>query len=113
MLLLSRPPGKGKFIGDATRQPSSSGRFSPIAEAVNEPELIISGLTTSSRLSEETGHPGRGIRPCIATLSEAQLRKGDFPNRNEAAVILACKGRSKSVPSGGGKVYHPGSRIAL
>ena len=49
------------------------------------------GLAAASRLSEETGHPGNDIRPCIASLLETPLCKGDFPNRNESAVVIASE----------------------
>ena len=51
----------------------------------------IQGLSASSNLSQETGHPGNDIRPCIATLIETPLQKGGFPNRNEAALIIATE----------------------
>ena len=34
------------------------------------------------------------------------------PVQNELNVLV-CKGRSKSVPDGGRKVYHPSHKIAL
>jgi len=49
------------------------------------------GLGASSRLSEETGHPGKGIRPCIATLYETPLLKGQFPPRSQVSIILASE----------------------
>jgi len=52
---------------------------------------VIKGLEASSRLSDETGHPGKDIRPCIATLMETPLSKGDFPSRNESAVVIASE----------------------
>jgi hypothetical protein len=51
------------------------------------------GLEASSTLAKETGHPGVDIRPCIACLYETELIKGEPPNRNAAAVVLACEYR--------------------
>ncbi|MCK4856509.1 MAG: hypothetical protein KAT58_00925 [candidate division Zixibacteria bacterium] len=45
----------------------------------------------SSNLSQQTGHPGKDIRPCVAALTETSLARGGFPNRNEAAVIIASE----------------------
>ncbi|MFH1372536.1 MAG: primase C-terminal domain-containing protein [bacterium] len=52
-------------------------------------DIVTKGLSAASNLAAETGHPGKDIRPCVATLMEMQLQKGDFPDRNTAAVIIA------------------------
>ena len=52
---------------------------------------VEDGLTASSTLSEETGHPGKDIRVCIATLYETPLIKGGFPQRNQVSSILASE----------------------
>jgi hypothetical protein len=67
-------------------QGASSGRAD---EAM--PERIIAGLEASSHLSAETGHPGQGIRPCLAALLETPLGRGDTPDRNSSAVALATE----------------------
>jgi hypothetical protein len=54
-------------------------------------DRLAIGLEASSDLSRETGHPGAGIRPCVATLLETALSKGEPPNRNQAALIIACE----------------------
>ena len=54
-------------------------------------DLTSKGLEAASNLSLETGHPGNGIRPCIATLLESPLSKGEFPNRNTAALVIATE----------------------
>lgn len=56
-------------------------------------DRIVAGLEASTRISFKTGHPGADIRPCIATLVESSLDKGDFPNRNVGALIIACEFR--------------------
>lgn len=56
-------------------------------------ENIEKGIAAASNLSRETGHPGKDIRPCIATLIESALVKGDYPNRSEAAVVIATEFR--------------------
>lgn len=53
--------------------------------------MTVRGLEASSDLAAETGHPGKDIRPCIATLMETPLSKGEFPNRNEAALVIASE----------------------
>ncbi len=55
------------------------------------PDQIASGLEASSNLSGSTGHPGPDIRPCIARLIETSLTRGDFPDRNRAAVVIASE----------------------
>ena len=55
------------------------------------PDEVMAGLQASSNLSAETGHPGPGIKPCLATLLESTLIKGEFPNRNQAAVAIASE----------------------
>lgn len=57
----------------------------------NAPDNLIKGLEASSELSKSTGHPGPGIKPCIATLIETPLEKGGFPNRNEAGLVIASE----------------------
>jgi len=54
-------------------------------------DRLIDGLSKSSKASEETGHPAKDIRPCIMTLKDTSLTKGNFPNRNESAVIIASE----------------------
>ena len=55
--------------------------------------MTLKGMEAASNLSQETGHPGNDIRPCIATLVETSLSQGEIPNRNEAAVIIASEFR--------------------
>ena len=50
-----------------------------------------SPIAAASRMSAETGHPGNGIRPCVADLIETPLAKGGSPNRNVAALIIASE----------------------
>lgn len=57
----------------------------------NSSDNLIQGLETSSELSKSTGHPGPGIKPCIATLIESPLTKGGFPQRNEAGLVIASE----------------------
>ena len=54
-------------------------------------DLTLKGMGAASNLSQETGHPGNDIRPCIATLVETPLSKGEFPNRNTAGLIIATE----------------------
>ncbi len=49
------------------------------------------GLEASSNLAGCIGHPGKDIRPCIACLLETPLTKGEPPNRNVAALIIATE----------------------
>lgn len=56
-------------------------------------DRIAAGLEASSHLAGEIGHPGPDIRPCIAILIETSLKKGEFPNRNVSALIIACEYR--------------------
>ncbi len=52
---------------------------------------IEKGLIASGEVSKAVTHPAQDIRPCIAQLMEMALKKGDFPNRNEAALIIATE----------------------
>jgi len=54
-------------------------------------DQITRGLEASSNLSRDTGHPGPDIKPCVATLLETTLSKGDFPDRNGSAVVIASE----------------------
>ena len=60
-------------------------------ESVVDATTVVRGLAASSNLSSESGHPGKDIKPCIAAIIETQLVKGDFPNRNQAAVIISSE----------------------
>jgi len=64
---------------------------STAATAKVTPDRIIAGLEASSNLSAATGHPGQGIRPCLAQLLETKVYKGDMPDRNSSAVALASE----------------------
>jgi len=52
---------------------------------------IESGLIASSDLSRELRHPGNDIRPCIAQMLENSYSKGDYPDRNTVALIIASE----------------------
>jgi len=54
-------------------------------------DKIIDGLSASSDLSKELMHPGQDIKPCIAQMLENSYSKGDFPNRNAVAHIIASE----------------------
>jgi len=45
------------------------------------------GFSAASRLSEQTGHPGNDIKPCIATMLETTFERGSHPDRNSVAVF--------------------------
>lgn len=49
------------------------------------------GLMASSDLAGELNHPGPDIKPCIALMLENSYCRGDSPNRNTAALIIACE----------------------
>ncbi len=54
-------------------------------------DKIVGGLGASSELSKKLHHPGPDIRPCVAQMLESSYTKGDYPNRNAAAHIIACE----------------------
>jgi len=56
-----------------------------------EAAKIEDGLIASSDLAGELNHPGPDIKPCIALMLENSYCRGDSPNRNIAALIIACE----------------------
>ena len=52
---------------------------------------IEDGLIASSDLAGELNHPGQDIKPCIAAMLENSYCRGDTPDRNTAALIIACE----------------------
>jgi len=54
-------------------------------------DKTIRELMSSSILSELTSRPGPDIRPCLASLLETSLCKGDYPGRSGAVVALTAE----------------------
>jgi DNA-binding transcriptional regulator YhcF (GntR family) len=54
-------------------------------------EKIEDGLISSSDLSKQTRHPGEDIRPCISIMFQNAYSRGERPDRNTVALIIACE----------------------
>jgi len=73
------------------RRNDTSHRSGQPKPDVITPDMTLQGLATSSHLSRTIDHPGQDIRPCVATLADTPLSKGEFPDRNTSAVVIASE----------------------
>jgi len=52
---------------------------------------IECGLSASSDLAGELKHPGPDIKPCVSSMLQNSYSRGDYPDRNTAALIIGCE----------------------